>query len=227
MSAATTGPVGDEPRVPREPDCDELRREARVQFWRRIAVSALAVWVVLMLAASTWTLYLIRDSQVRNKATLTNASAAAKAAQRATNRIEDCTTPGGTCFERAQRQTSGAVAGINTVTVRATACLAVVLNAIPDGTQVNVDDVAGQIRQCILTTTASVKPHRVTPAPTAPKATPDPKGSAHSGAPAPSQAAPTPSPAGPAPTATPTPAPSITGDPLAELTCRLAPLLCR
>lgn len=228
MSAATTGPVGDEPRVPRQPDRVELRREAQAQFWRRIAVSALVAWVILMLVASTWTLYLIRDSQVRNKTTLSSASAAARAAQRGTARIEDCTTPGGACFERAQRQTSGAVAGINTVTVRATACLAVVLKGIPEGAQVNVDDIASQIQQCIRTTTAAVKPQRVIPGPTlTPRRHRPPKGPAPSGAQPPTAPAPPLSPASPVPTAIPAPSPSITGDLLTELTCRLAPLLCR
>lgn len=222
----TSDTIPDEPRVAREPQPDELAKAARAQFWKRVAQAALVCALVLTLAFSMWTLALIRATQVDNRTTLTNARDAATAAARTANRVEDCTTPGGDCYERGQRQTSGAVAGINTITVRATACLAAVLKGIPDGSQVNVDDVATQIQQCIRSTTAKAKPQAVTPAPVTPakpKATTRPKG----GTAAPNTPQPSPplAPASPVPTAVPSPTatPSLG---IAELTCILAPMLC-
>lgn len=165
MAMTTDQLTEDQPRTPRAPGREELRKEARAQFWKRIVQASLVTALVLILGFSAVTLYLIRDTQVGNRTTLKKAKDAAASAARTADRVEDCTTPGGDCFEQAQRQTSGAVAGINTITVRATACLAVVLKRIPDGTQVNVDDVAQAIQECIRSTTASVTPQKVAPVP--------------------------------------------------------------
>lgn len=224
MTTSETMPDG--PRVAREPEPAELRNAARAAFWKRVAQAAGILALILTLAFSAWTVSLIRATQVDNRTTLTSARDAATAAARTANRVEDCTTPGGDCYERSQRQTSGAVAGINTITVRATACLAAVLKGIPDGSQVNVDDVATQIQQCIRSTTtrANVKRQRVAPAPAplTPKATSRPKGSTAHPAPQPS---PPLAPASPVPTAAPAPT-ATPGPSIADLTCALAPMLC-
>jgi hypothetical protein len=217
-------------RVAREPDGDELRKAARARALKNLSQVAFVVALMLLLGFSAWNVVLIRGTQVNNRTTLSQAQRAAIAAKVTADRIEDCTTPGGDCFERAQRQTSGAVAGINTITVRATACLAVVLKGIPEGATVVVDDVAAQIQQCIKTTTTAVKPRRVVPTPrltvtpkqpsgvTGPKG-PMPPPAAPSQAPAP----PSPSPASPGPTV---PSPTTPAGALTDLTCRLVPTLC-
>lgn len=198
--------IADEPRLPREPDGEELRSEARALFWKRLTQAAFVAALVVLLGFQAWNVALIRETQVGNRTTLKQAQQAANAAKTTAHRIEDCTTPGGDCFERAQRQTSGAVAGINTITVRTAACMTVILKQYPAGTTVNVDGVAEQIKQCIQSTTAAVKPQRVVPAPKPlrPKAT-----AAHPGAP--QSPEPSPAPASPGHTATPTPTGTPTG----------------
>lgn len=47
---------------------------------------------------------------------------------RTADRIEDCTTPGGECYERGQSQTTQAVGDIGKLSVYASACAADIVN---------------------------------------------------------------------------------------------------
>ena len=204
-------------RVAREPGEDELRREARALAFKRVSQVAGITGLVLLLAFSAWTISLIRDTQVGNRTTLQQAKAAATSAKATADRIEDCTTPGGECFERSQRQTSGAVAGINTITVRAQACTLAITRQIPAGTRISVDEVAQEIEECIKASTVKVDPQRVVPAPkptpASPTATPGseptPKESKH-----PKGGG---TPGVPSPTSTPTGGPAAVTDQLCRL----------
>lgn len=212
---------GEGVRVPREPDREELRRAARARALKNLAAVSLILGVVVLLGFSAWTVTLIRDTQVGSRTTLQQARNAAAAAKVTADRIEDCTSPGGACFERAQRQTSGAVAGINTITVRAAACMTAILQQYPHGQQVNVDAVANQIQQCIRTTTTTVKPQKVVPAPA-------PRKSMQSSTTSSPTAAPTPQvghPKGPGGPGTPTPSPTTpSGTGPTDVLCMILPL---
>lgn len=153
------------PRIPWQEEERELWAVGRAIFLRRVFVTALLSALVVMLLGIGYTVIAVRHSQIDSRSTLHTASDAAKSAERTSRRIEDCTTPGGVCFERVQKQTSGAVAGINTLTVRATACLAVVLKGIPKNAKVPVDDVAEEIQRCIKSSRVQVEPQRLVPAP--------------------------------------------------------------
>lgn len=85
--------------------------------------TALLVIGVLGLLLQTATLSsLIRDTQVANTQRTQDTRAAAEAAARGTNRIEDCTTPGRDCFEESQRRLAQAITGINDYATYAAAC---------------------------------------------------------------------------------------------------------
>lgn len=214
------------PRTPRGPDEKELRAEAWAATFGRLAKVALVAALALALVFGAYNAYQgretvsqIRETQVGNRATLQQAKNAAVSSKRTADRIEDCTTPGGACFERSQSTTSGAIAGISTVTVRATACLAVILRQFPSNTVVHVDDVASQISKCIKSSTVTVPPTSV------------PNGVNSSGRRSTGTSAGTSStrPKGPRRTnpAAPTPtAPSRSGTPSPPLPCQLLPQLC-
>lgn len=58
--------------------------------------------------------------------------------------IEDCTQPGGDCYQRSQRQTAGAVADINRVVILAAACA----SGLPPG--MSVDNRQARISSCVI-----------------------------------------------------------------------------
>ena len=60
------------------------------------------------------------------------------------DRIEDCTTPGGTCYERTQTQTAQAVNDIGLVTVLAASCAAEM-----DPERMGVERRAARIQRCV------------------------------------------------------------------------------
>lgn len=101
-----------------------MRPDKRTLAW--VLVGALIAGLVMVQLAAvvvtTGTTEAIRASQRDNASVLRSAERAAEAAERGTDRIEGCTTPGRGCFDRGQEETAAAVADINRVAVYAAAC---------------------------------------------------------------------------------------------------------
>lgn len=97
-------------------------------------VSLLATAAVIGAVNST----LIRQSQVTNTSTLNNSN-------RVLQLIEDCTRPGGECYERGRESTASAVSDIGRVTVLAAAC-----SASLDDEALTVPQRADLIQRCIV-----------------------------------------------------------------------------
>lgn len=99
-----------------EPDEDQARRITRSVFATRLFQVALVVALVGYAAALMWMIVQMSQEQ-------------GAAAQRSTDiretarLIEDCTSPGGDCFEEAQLRTAEAVRTINLVTIYSTGCV--------------------------------------------------------------------------------------------------------
>lgn len=115
----STDPMSPMPRRPSEPGRPEMLANARAILARRVVYGAVALALVVMLAVSTYTALLVRETQEANTPTLKNAAAAAKAAKdsardsaAAAHGIADCTTPGRACWQRGKEQTAAAVGDI-------------------------------------------------------------------------------------------------------------------
>lgn len=89
----------------------------RQTLWAVIVVVAglLTIAVITAALVSATTATRIRAAQVSNTRTLDSS-------QRTLRLVEDCTTPGGVCYERSKKQTGDAVADINRVVILAAAC---------------------------------------------------------------------------------------------------------
>lgn len=107
---------------PREPSPNEIRVLHRADVYRRAALITIGILVLYLAIVGTAGVVLIRNQQVANSGTLESANNAARDARRTALAIHSCVTPGLPCFERAQRQTAGAVASINEVVILAAAC---------------------------------------------------------------------------------------------------------
>lgn len=112
--------------------------ERRAEIGRRVVVVLGILWMVGMSIGLLTGLVLIRSTQLdgvdRSKATLAiakDARAAADAANRGTERIEDCTTFGRPCFQEGQNRTKAAVGDLSSVTVLAAACSLGVDESLP------------------------------------------------------------------------------------------------
>lgn len=194
---------GDTPRTPRDPGEAEVRADVRAALWKRTAAGAAVLGLLLGLSGVGYTVYVIRQTQVSNRPVLRDTHAAADAAVRSAadaaataDRIADCTTPGRECYERAQAQTGTAVSGINTVTIRATACLISFLDSTPHNVALTVDQIAARMKSCIQSGHVTVIP----------------QGAASDLIPTPATSTPTPR-RTPTPTRTPSPSPSPTPTP--------------
>lgn len=77
------------------------------------AVGVLAVLIVGTAVTSMVTLTAIRSTQVTNAQRSQDTLDAATAAKRASDRIEDCTTPGRACFKQSQKRSAGIVKLVN------------------------------------------------------------------------------------------------------------------
>ena len=97
-----------QPRTAWEPDDKELNQRVRAQLWRRLAIGALVVAVLMLLCTTTYTVVQMRATQKSNGLLL--------------QVVLDCTTPGKGCYERGQAQIGHAVSNINRVSVIAAAC---------------------------------------------------------------------------------------------------------
>lgn len=88
------------------------QRVAKAKRAAKIANYALAVGIAILLA------YLTVNSQVQ----LQQLGKVASDTKTNSDRLVDCTTPGGKCYEQGRNATSGAVGTINKVTVSAIYC---------------------------------------------------------------------------------------------------------
>lgn len=80
------------------------------------ALAGALLVIVLVLLVRTWSLADgIRVAQQSNAQTL-------RETHRTLDVVQSCTTPGRECFKRGQKQTSGAIADINRVSIYAAAC---------------------------------------------------------------------------------------------------------
>ena len=98
-----------------EPDAEQAKRIRRSVFATRLFQVAFVVFMLVYGSALMWMLVIHTQEQ---------GAAAERAADiKATLKlIEDCTTPGGQCFETAQDRTAEAVRTINLVTIYSTGC---------------------------------------------------------------------------------------------------------
>lgn len=108
--------------------------------WTFIVLGVVAIVGLLSVAAIIGAVNstLIRQSQVTNTTTLNNSS-------RVLELVEDCTTPGGECYQRGRENTAGAVGDIGRVTVLAAACAASIEDA-----NLSVPARADLIQRCIV-----------------------------------------------------------------------------
>lgn len=87
-----------------------------------VMLTAVAVGVIVVVVQTYSLLNTVRESQQTNTSTIQAAKSAAWEAERGTDRIEDCTTPGRKCYEQSQKRTADVVTDLNRVAVFAAAC---------------------------------------------------------------------------------------------------------
>lgn len=91
---------------------DRHQRVARAKRSAKIANYVLAVALAVMLG------YILLNGQAQ----LQQLGKVAKDTKTNSDRLVDCTTPGGKCFEQGRSSTSGAIGTINKVTISAIYC---------------------------------------------------------------------------------------------------------
>lgn len=84
---------------------ERLARVEHAKLWVKNFAWLLGITVFLMLLASIVIQTVVASETHRN-----------------TNRLVDCTTPGGKCYEQGRSTTSGAVGSINKITIAAIYC---------------------------------------------------------------------------------------------------------
>lgn len=99
--------------------------------------------VVVVVAVVTSTIVSARNTALIRQTQLTN-TGILKSTKQTAELVEECTTPGGECYERGQENTGKAVSDIGRVTVLAAACAA---SLSPE--QVDVPTRADMIQRCI------------------------------------------------------------------------------
>lgn len=130
-------PMEPMPRRPLGPTQAEERRWRRVILARNLMVLAVVVLVGGLLAVCTYSVVVIRETQVTNVKRTANSNRTLAA-------IEDCTQPAGECFKRGQRRTAGAVADINRVVILAAAC------SVGLPSDLTVGKRQSEIQQCVI-----------------------------------------------------------------------------
>lgn len=118
------GDVADyvEPRRPRGPSDEEVRKSTRALMWKRVAIGALVLVTLIVVTGMGYTVYAIRQQQVTATPLIKSTATAAQEAKRSADRIENCTTPGLSCYDRGQKQLAGAVGSVNRIALIATSC---------------------------------------------------------------------------------------------------------
>ena len=99
---------------------DRGRAVAGVVLWGGIAILAVVITAAIIQTLSLVTT--VREAQQNNTKTVESAKIAAREAQRGTDRIEECTTPGRPCYDQGQKRTADVVSDLNRVAVFAAAC---------------------------------------------------------------------------------------------------------
>lgn len=102
-----------------------MTNESRRALVGAIAWGGLAVIGVLLVFIIVQTFGLtsqVRETQKGNRSTLETAQIAAEEAAKATDRIEDCTTPGRPCYIQGQKRTADYLSDLNLVIAYAAAC---------------------------------------------------------------------------------------------------------
>lgn len=112
----------------------EGRKAARAELVTRAFV--LSVLVILVAAAVG--VFLIRQSQVHRAPTIDETHTAAVAAERGTQRIEACTTPGRACYDRGQRSLARTVRGLTSSNQQAASAAAACAAGLAHPTYLNV-----------------------------------------------------------------------------------------
>lgn len=137
------------PIQPSEPGEHEQHQIARTTAARRLAVGLLIVSAVVLLVVAAFGVVLIRTSQKANTSTLTSAQAAAKAAEKGTELIQDCVTPKGECAKRGQEQTAKALVDIGQAQMVMLSC------AFTIDRDVSAEEFMGLLGDCVARLTAS------------------------------------------------------------------------
>jgi hypothetical protein len=137
----------------------EPRESRRTKLARRFTVAAAFLLMMTVLVAVLYTVTLMRETQLDNKksvesgaASAASAAQAAKAAERTADRIEDCTSPDGDCYQRGQDAQAEAVGSINKVVILAAACAE---GLDPD---LSVADRRALVEDCVIEGLADEKP---------------------------------------------------------------------
>lgn len=107
---------------PREPGPEEVRVLHKADVYKRAALITVGILVLYLAIVGTAGIVLIRNQQVQNTGVVASTNNAARDARNTSMAVRSCVTPGQPCFERAQKQTAGAVANINRVVILAAAC---------------------------------------------------------------------------------------------------------
>lgn len=128
------------------PSPEEMRAQARLDAMRRIMIGLVAVLTILALTTSVVVLILIRQTQTTNSPLLRTTNKAAKAAQKGTARIIDCTTPGGECYQRSLMQTAKVTGNVNNFTARAATLAS---SCAANATGATFDELYAQVYRCV------------------------------------------------------------------------------
>lgn len=130
-----------------------------IELWRHhrtvgnILVGLLVgVFLVLLLAAvqrTGETAAAIRAQQVKNQAILRHTRHAARDAATSARLIESCVNPGGSCYERGQRQTGDAVGKLNQYILLSASCTAHIATATHGLVGISQTDLTKLITACV------------------------------------------------------------------------------
>jgi hypothetical protein len=99
----------------RDHDHALARKVGRAEFARRALLGFIVVGVIAMTVMQTVILVQVRGTQIQGTPT-------GDKLLRSAERIEDCTSPGGECYQRGVKNQADAVGSINRVIVLAAAC---------------------------------------------------------------------------------------------------------
>lgn len=91
--------------------------KARAVLWTRILIVCAVIFSVFIAGLQLYTTALVRQTQVAN-------TDRAKDTQDLAEQIRSCTSPGGKCYERGQKQTAKAVGAIGVVNRKSAAAAA-------------------------------------------------------------------------------------------------------
>ena len=117
-----------------------MTKRQRQAAWLGIVLACVVAFVTIITSAIIGAVNstMIREQQTTNTRTLDSTD-------RTLRLVEDCTTPGGECYERGRESTADAVGDIGRVTVLAAACAASI-----EDREIGVPARAALIQDCIV-----------------------------------------------------------------------------